>query len=337
MAAAGLYSWAQSSPSKLSSGINNVRRREFNGLAAAAIFGLASRSMHAESFDYPWKLGVITDEVDPDLSRVLSSFYPKYQLRWAEIRDLKLDGKRSYVYTTATPAQLKQIKQQLDEAQVKVSVLDTAVYKITLPGTRPVEASAADLNPANGQSAQQMDDLKRASDAAHALGTDRVRIFTFKRVADPSAVFNRVVDDLQKAIEVAKQQDVTLLVENEFDCNVGTGAETAKLFQAISDRRLMHNWDPGNCYEAGEQPFPKAWDQLDHTRISHIHLKDAKGKVWKPIGGGEIDFVGQFQALKKMKYAGTMSLETHYKNAQQDPYTSSVESMDGLVSVLQKV
>lgn len=128
-----------------------------------------------------------------------------------------------------------------------------------------------------------------------------------------------------------------MLIENEFDCNVATGTETAKLFSRIADRTLMHNWDPGNCYEAGEQPFPKAWDQLDHSRISHMHLKDAAGKAWKPIGGGEIDFVGQFRALKEMRYSGTMSLETHYKNAQHDPYTSSVESMDGLMSVLKKV
>jgi sugar phosphate isomerase/epimerase len=156
-------------------------------------------------------------------------------------------------------------------------------------------------------------------------------------VADPSKVFSRILDELHRAIDVAEKQDVVLVVENEFDCNVGTGAETARLFKAIDNRRLMHNWDPGNCYEAGEQPFPKAWDQLDHSRIVHIHLKDAKGKKWMPIGAGEIDFVGQFEALKKIGYSGTMSLETHYLNERKDHYSSSVESMDGLQSVLRKV
>ncbi len=314
-----------------------MNRREFNRLAALAGFGLASTASVARTFDYPWKLGVITDEVDPDLSRALSTFFPKYKLRWAEIRNLTLDGVNSYVYKSATPAQLKQIKHQLDAAHVKLSVLDTAVYKITLPGTKPAGDNAADLNQSEGDFNTQMEDLKRAADAAHALGTNRLRIFTFKRVDDPATIFDRIVESLHTAIGVAKEQGVILVVENEFDCNVGTGAETAKLFKTISDRRLMHNWDPGNCFEAGEQPFPKAWDQLDHSRIVHIHLKDAAGKDWKPIGGGEIDFAGQFEALKKMKYSGTLSLETHYKNAQHDPYASSVESMDGLVQVLKKV
>lgn len=314
-----------------------LNRRTFLQLSALAAGGLTVPTGSGEEFNYPWKLGIITDEVDADLSRVLSGFYPQYHLRWAEIRNVKLDGASRYIYKTATPAQLREIKKQLDDNHVQISVLDTGVYKIALPGTTPLGENAADLNPEHSQYSKQLDDLKRAAEAAHALGTDRVRIFAFKRVADPNAIFDRLLDELQKAIAVAKQQQITLLLENEFDCNVGTGTETGKLFKAIPDRTLMHNWDPGNCSEAGEQPFPKAWDQLDHTRIIHIHLKDARGKRWEPIGQGTIDFVGQFRALKKMKYAGTLSLETHYRNAQRDPYTSSVESMDGLVHVLQQV
>lgn len=311
-----------------------MNRRYFIQLGAAA---LAASPLFAEEFDYPWKLGIITDEVDPDLGRVLSSFYPKYQLHWAEIRNVKLAGKSTYVYKHAAPDQVKQIKQQLDDAGVKLSVLDTGIYKIALPGTTPLTHDPTDLNPVNGAYRSQLDDLKRAAGVAHTLGTDRLRIFAFLRVADPAAIQDRIVDELHKAIDVARQQNVTLLLENEHTCNVGTGTETARLLAAIPDRTLMHNWDPGNCAQLGEQPFPKAWDALDHSRISHIHLKDAAGKSWKPIGSGEIDFVGQFRALKQMSYSGTMSLETHYRNPQHDPYTSSVESMDGLVKVLKKV
>lgn len=288
-------------------------------------------------FDYPWKLGIITDEVSPDLSRVLASFYPKYKLRWAEIRNVALDGKSRYVYLTATPEQLKQMRHEFDDAGVKVSVMDTAVYKIPLPGTRGIGDNGQEMHPGEGEFSRQLDDLKRAADAAHTLGTEKIRIFAFSRVADPNTVFDRVVDELHKAVKVAHEQNVTLVLENEFSCNVATGAESARLFKTIADRRLMHNWDPGNCVEAGENPFPTGWDYLDKSRIAHIHLKDAKGKKWAPIGKGDIDFVGQFAALKKMKYSGTMSLETHYRNEKKDPYTSSEESMDGLYATLKKV
>jgi sugar phosphate isomerase/epimerase len=315
-----------------------VNRREFSRLSAAAIWALpACDALARGSFAYSWNLGIITDQVDLDLSRVLRDFYKKYELHWAEIRQLKLDGQNRYVYTDATPGQLKQIKRNLDDAGVKLSVLDTAVYKVTLPGTIPAGERPAYVNPELENFARQIEDLKRAADAAHALGTERIRIFTFRRVAEPASIFNRIVEQLQSAIEIARKQGITLLVENEYDCNIGTGAEIARLFKAIPDRKLMHNWDPCNAYEMGEKPFPDVWNRLDHSRISHIHLKDAKGTAWKPIGAGELDFTGQFQALKRMKYSGTLSVETRYKDAQQNLYSSSIESMNGLMRILKSV
>jgi sugar phosphate isomerase/epimerase len=314
-----------------------VNRRQFSKWAAMVGIGVAAKVSARETFDYPWKLGIITDEVDPDLTVVLDKFYPRYGLRWAEIRNVKLDGKSKYVYKSATPQQLSDIRKRLDDAGVKMSVLDTAIYKIPLPGTTPLGQAAGELNPGEGEFQNQMEDLKRAADAAHTLGTDKIRIFTFQRVPDPDAVFDRIVDEVNKALQVAKGVGVLLLVENEHSCNTATGTESGKLLQAITSERLMLNWDPGNCYEAGEQPFPKAWNQFDHKRIGHIHLKDAKGKAWRPVGGGEIDFAGQFKALKQMNYSNTMSLETHYKNAQGNIYESSVESMNGLVKVLREV
>jgi L-ribulose-5-phosphate 3-epimerase len=316
---------------------DGMNRREFNRLGATAALGLAAGIGRAETFDYPWKLGIITDEVDPDLNVVFQKFYPKYGLKWAEIRNVKLDGKSKYVYKTATAEQLKDIRKQLDEAGVKISVLDTGIYKVPLPGTTPLGEAAGELNPGEGEFQNQLEDLKRAADAAHALGTNKLRIFTFSRIADPDSVFDRIVEQVQKALPVAKQHDVLLLVENEHSCNTATGTESAKLLRAIPDKTLMLNWDPGNCYMAGEQPYPKAWDQFDHSRIGNIHLKDAKGKKWAPVGAGEIDFAGQFKALKQMKYSSTMSLETHYRNAQRNAYASSEESMDGLFKVLKEV
>lgn len=314
-----------------------INRRDFTLLSGLGALAVTAGFASAETFDYPWELGIITDEVDPDLERTLTSFFPKYGLKWAEIRDVKLDGKSRYVYKSATPAQLRQIRKQLDDAGVQLSVLDTAVYKDALPGTTPVNASEQELNAAHSDFGVQLEELKRAADAAHTLGTKKVRIFTFLRVANPDTVFPQILDNLYKALNVAKQQNVVLLVENEFSCNTATGTESGKLLKAVSDPRLQLNWDPGNCFVAGEQPYPKAWDAFDHSRIGHIHLKDAAGKHWRPVGGGEIDFVGQFQALKKMHYSETMSLETHYRNAQRDPYQSSVESMDGLFRVLKEV
>ena len=267
-----------------------MNRRAFNRLGTAAVIAYPFGGLFATASDGPWKLGIITDQVDFD-GLMLSTFYSKYRLSW---------GRRSVTSNllgrtaTSTPtllAELKQMKKQLDDAGVKVSVLDTAIYKIALPGTNPVGDVPAYMYQMHDEFVRQIDDLKLVADAAHELGARIIRIFTFRRVADPAAIFDRVVEELQRAIAVARQHDIGLLVENEYDCNTATGEEIARLFKAIPDRQLMHNWDSCNCYEMGERPFPTVWNELDHSRISHVHLKDAAGKEWKPIGSGEIDFV----------------------------------------------
>jgi sugar phosphate isomerase/epimerase len=71
-----------------------------------------------------------------------------------------------------------------------------------------------------------------------------------------------------------------------------------------------------------------------------MHIKDARknsqtGKLdWAPVGGGFIDFQGQFQALRKDKYDGTMSLETHYRRPDGNKVESTRESLEGLLKVL---
>lgn len=123
-------------------------------------------------FRYTWKLGTITDQVDLNLERALKMFLPRYNLHWAEIRYVNLNGRKSYVYEDATPAQLRKIKRRFDDFGVKLSILDTAIYKITLPGTAPVGERPAYVSGAETAFARQLENLKRAADAGHALGTE---------------------------------------------------------------------------------------------------------------------------------------------------------------------
>jgi sugar phosphate isomerase/epimerase len=121
---------------------------------------------------------------------------------------------------------------------------------------------------------------------------------------------------------------------------VATGAESAAMLNAVKAPALGLNWDPGNAYAAGEmRPFPDGYALLDKKRIWHMHLKDVEGTGtnWRPIGGGQIDYVGQFRAILKDGFTGTMSLETHYLNAAKDKEASSRESMDGLLKVIRAV
>jgi len=310
-----------------------MRRREFvTGGAATALFG----AMPLWAADLKqFKLGVITDEVTQDFEKALL-WAKGYGLSWVELRFVW----NKYV-TDFAPDDTQRAKELLTKHEMKVSVVDSPYFKTLLPGTQS-KFSEAKADPLQSDFSQQGAVLERAFARAKDFGTDKVRIFSFLRVADPHTVFDRVAKELEKTADTAKREGIRLVLENEFSCNVATGAEGAAMLKAVTSPALGLNWDPGNAFAAGETPFPNGYDALDQKRMWHMHLKDAapapqgREAKWMPVGGGKIDFVGQFHALLKTGYEGTMSLETHYLNAAQNKEASSRESMDGLLKIIRE-
>lgn len=308
-----------------------MQRREFvAGAATAALLG----AMPAWAADLKqFNLGVITDEITQDFEKALI-WVKGFGLQLVELRFVW----DKYV-TDFTADDVKRAKDLLAKHGMKVSVVDSPYFKTLLPGTKSKFGSEKD--PMQSSYAQQEAILQKAIARAKDFGTDKVRVFSFLRVDDPKTVFDRVAKELEKTAAIAQSEGIRLVLENEFSCNVGTGAESAAMLNAVKAPALGLNWDPGNAYDAGETPYPNGYDVLDKSRIWHMHLKDGipgkKGEVeWAPIGSGKIDFVGQFRALIKNGYKGTMSLETHYLNKAKDREASSRESMEGLLKVIRE-
>lgn len=318
-----------------------MRRREFIRMAGVTALGAylwreAARFSLAAPRE-KFKLGIILDEVTDDLNKALP-FFKEFKLEWVEVRNLW--GK--YV-TEQTISAVKRAREILDQNNIKVSVMATAFYKCTLPGTTPQIAGERDafqqeLYPYEKQEAL----LDRAIERAKILGTKYLRIFSFWRVSDPRTVFDRVAKQLEKVAEKAKSAGMVVLLENENTTNVATGREAAEMLRAVKSDGLAMVWDPGNAYAASETPYPDGYSHLDKKRIIHLHLKDGvldpenKRVTWLPIGKGKIDFVGQLRALLKDGYQGTLSLETHYRHPSGDKVLSSRESMQGLLETIKK-
>lgn len=313
-----------------------VGRREFIGAGAGAALtcgmGLPAWGANLSQF----KLGVITDEITQDFEQALI-WAKGFGLSWVELRFVW--GK--YV-TEFSVDDVKRAKDLLAKYGLRVSVIDSPYFKTSLPGTSS-KFDEGKKDPLQSDFSQQQAVLERAIARARDFGTDKVRIFAFLRVADPKTVFDRVAQELDKTATMVKGENIRLVLENEFSCNVATGAESAAMLKAVASPVLGLNWDPGNAYAAGEtRPYPNGYASLDKKRIWHMHLKDAQDNpngdepAWRPIGGGKIDYLGQFRAALKDGYEGTMSLETHYLNAAKNKETSSKESMEGLLKVIRE-
>jgi sugar phosphate isomerase/epimerase len=309
-----------------------------SGSAAANIFQEATSGAPVPKLKSPFHLAVITDEITQDFERALQIASQDFGMSWVEVRGLwnknllKLDD-----------TELAKAKGLLDKYQLKVTDIASPLFKVDWPGA-PLSKHAEgprDQFGADFAFKQQDEILARSMEVAKRFGTDRVRCFDFWRL-DDQAPYRKAMDDkLREASEKAAKQGIILVLENEMSCNTGTGAEAARLLDAVKSKNFMVNWDPGNAAALGEKPYPDGYAKLPKNRIGHCHCKDERpkpggsGYEWAPVGGGTIDWAGQFRALKKDGYRLAVSLETHWKGG-GTPEKSSRESWAGMHKLLQE-
>ena len=308
-----------------------TRRDVLKGAAAAG----ALSSMAAGGTDpaHGFHLGIITDELTSNLEEAIA-FITGYKLHWCELREVW--GKNLMM---APQEDLDRAKNLLADRGVHVSDIASPIFKWNIPGvaTKPNEKH----DPATGKFTEEDSDatLEKSFQLAHFFGTKKVRIFSYWRVPEPEKVYPQVRDRLGKAARLAEKNGIVLVLENEHECNVGTGKELGRILRDVNSPALRGVWDPGNAVMLGETPFPDGYQAVKGL-FPHMHIKDARknpqtGKLeWAPVGGGFIDFKGQFAALHKEKYSGTMSLETHYRRPDGNKVESSRESLEGLLKVV---
>lgn len=312
-----------------------IRRRRFLQ-SAAALCGSALLGSEFAGVTKPsssplrrFKLGAISDGFAQDFEEALK-IMKGYGLRWVEIRNVW-----GIYNTEANSAQIARLKELLVKYEFKVSVVDTALFKCALPGTRPAE-DAKDVYPY----AEQMDLLKRASDRAHAFGTDKLRGFAFWRVAEPEKLYPRIAEELERAAEVARRAGVRLMIEDEGSCNVGTGRELALLLKNVAASNVGANWDVGNGCWHGEAPFPTGYEALPKQRLGHLHVKGVQcASGFKDCqetfaDQGQIDLLGQFRALVRDGYQETISLECEFEAPGLSHQETTRRSLEGLLKVM---
>jgi sugar phosphate isomerase/epimerase len=276
-----------------------ISRRAVLTTGAAALVGAAAPASAGKRIDRS-RVSAITDEIARDPQGAIA-FAQKYGIRWLELRSVP--GARKE-YFLLPEAELKQAAAEFREAGLGISFLNTSMFKYWLPGTDPVRASMK-KDPARFE--RRIEEMKRASEAAHILGVKKVRVFTFWRTADPSGLTPRIVEHLNEFAEIAVREKIQLLIENEGACNVASAAELAAMVKAVPHKQVGINWDPLNSAHAKEVAFPDGYEMLPAKRIGNVQIK---GKSILP-GPELMDWASIFKRLEKDGYEGQVGLETH--------------------------
>lgn len=283
----------------------------------------------------PFHLGIITDEITPNLEDALD-FLSHYSLANCELRELWRQN-----IMNATQETLERAKRLVEQHHLKVSDIGSPIFKYNLP-EMPAKPEKRDTFRADFTEQDTEDLLQKSFKIAKFFGTSKVRIFAYWRVDDPEKAYPHVREHLAKAAALAGKNNIVLVLENEHSTNIGTGKELARLLRDIHSLNLRGNWDPGNAVMLDEVPYPDGYNAV-RGLFAHMHVKDVRKdpqtgkKSWAPVGGGLIDYHGQFKALREDKYTGTMSLETHYRRPDGNKMESTRESLEGLLKILKEV
>lgn len=311
-------------------------RRKFCSLLPWAGLGLTLSQANGAQNALPFKLGIITDELTQDLEEALA-FIARYSLGYCELREIWQKN-----LMNLSQSELERAKQLIERHQLQVSAIASPLFKYNLPEipARPSEKRDTFLANFTDQDTEEL--LSKCFKLARLFGTRKVRIFSYWRVDEPEKAYPYVRDRLAKAAAQAARHKITLVLENEHTCNIGTGKELGRIIRDINSPYLRGLWDPGNATMLDEVPYPNGYEAV-RGLFAHMHIKDAgkdpkTGKLrWLPVGSGTIDFRGQFKALRDDHYSETISLETHYRRPDGNAVESTRESLEGLLKILSQL
>ena len=258
-----------------------------------------------------FKLGTITDGISRDFEYALDTMvatgleYVELQYLWEkQVGDL-------------TDADIERVQGLIAARNLKVSCISHHNLS-ALPVDTAVVAPAY---------REHITTLQRCIDVAQAVGTNLVRIFSFRKEmvlfgAEPvisEGAWATLMNRLEEPLQIADAAGITLVMETAISGNVTSALLARKLIDALEVPHLKVLWDPCSSLYCTEVPYPDGYEAI-REHIAHVHLKD--GIVNLPAATFDFCAMRQGQmdpyyndivgALKRDGYEGAISLESVY-------------------------
>ena len=191
---------------------------------------------------------------------------------------------------------VKEIKQKLEDAGIKLSALGSPLGKIGIED--PFEP--------------HFEEFKRACEIAHRMDTKNIRMFSFYIPEGKEKEYKgKVFDRLGRFADYAGRNDIVLLHENEKGIYGAKAPECLEIMKKLGSDHFRAIFDFANFVQCGQDTL-EAYDLLKDY-VDYIHVKDARkenGTV-VPVGYGD----GNVEAILKKLFAsgfdGFLSLEPH--------------------------
>lgn len=279
--------------------------------------------------DHNNKYAIITDQVDQDIRKACA------MIKDAGYHYVELHNVFEKSIEECSEAECNIIKEILDENGLEVvNIASTVFFLCPLYENYRVSLFNDSFHAIKGDVKYHLAMLHNACRIAKKLNCQTIRIFPFRfpdneeiTVVGTKQDQKMIITQFQKAVDIAKRYDLTLVVENCPYSHCPKGEMTYELVKAIHDEHLKLLWDPANSYRAEKNRVPAEYENktiaeeydLIKDEIRHIHLKNyiydetqPKPFVHCSLTAGDIDYKALMPKLKKYSYY--FSLEPEVDN-----------------------
>jgi sugar phosphate isomerase/epimerase len=225
-------------------------------------------------------LSLITDEVSEDLDTSIA-FAVAHGIPLIDIRSV--DGKSALLHNDAS---LDAMVSKVRAAGLRVSCFCSPLLKWPKAGAPVPEG--ANFHGFSPDAMPQDRAIARAFEVAERLGTQRIRIFSY--LGYPDFQLDDLADDLEHLLSLARMRGVTLLMENEFVCNLRTLGDLAACRTRFDDPHLLGALDLCNQVTAGLGQ-PSEHELTAAGKIAGaLHIKDTTSDgTYVTIGQGIVE------------------------------------------------
>jgi sugar phosphate isomerase/epimerase len=261
-----------------------------------------------------FKTGIITDQVSMDFEESLKAIR-EFKIEYIEIHALWWKN-----IEELTDDELSTVKKLIDKYELKVSnISSTCFLQCDLDDDSKIEIKAFDdyFITVFGDYEQHLKYLEKCIKCCHIFGTDKLRIFGFRKLKKYSnKIIDQIVNKLEKPVNIAKKQGITLILENCPWTYLPNGKLSSEVVKKIDSPNLKVLWDPGNAFVSGTEPYPNDYLKVKDY-LGHIHAKDFKrnNKEHTQIfGEGDINYQDLIGSLIESDFQGVLSLEPEHES-----------------------
>ena len=267
-------------------------------------------------------LAVIGDEIGPSVTEMLS-FCDENKVRRLDMRTV--DGRNLMAMTLAEVAT---IAETLKSAGLEVPTFVSPLLKWPAPNKASSNGRVDfAFDPAQ---CPRPDVLAHAFDISNTLGASHIRAFSHLRY--PGFAPRDLHGTVEHLAAMARERNVTIELENEPVCNLGSTAELARFFEALPgvEDRFRPLLDISNSYSMGAPPEAADIASLA-PKVDMIHLKDRDfaAKRTVPLGDGDVPWANELERLLRDVEAPEViaSIETHCPHDGRNATARSVQAL----------